>query len=103
MRSNLNRPIQTTHPVPLYASLSTGNGLIVFISIDTFFVEIKQKIYSADGNCTRCFECGIGLRNWQPSDDVWIEHAKCRKTCAWLLEKGQKFIHDVAQIRGQMN
>uniref|UniRef100_A0A2C9LV71 Uncharacterized protein n=1 Tax=Biomphalaria glabrata TaxID=6526 RepID=A0A2C9LV71_BIOGL len=75
-------------------------------SFERCFNLIKSKeelaeagfYYDADGNCTRCFECGIGLTNWQPSDDVWIEHAKFRKTCAWLLEKkGQKFIDDVAQ------
>lgn len=28
------------------------------------------------GDNVKCFHCDGGLRNWEPGDDPWQEHAK---------------------------
>ena len=44
-------------------------------------------------DCTRCFSCGIGLRNWEDGDIPWIEHARWCPTCDFLQQrKGDLFI-----------
>ncbi|XP_028316309.1 E3 ubiquitin-protein ligase XIAP [Gouania willdenowi] len=43
-----------------------------------------------------CFRCGGGLRNWQPEEDPWEEHAKHYPGCSFLLaEKGQEFVSSI--------
>ncbi|CAC5393833.1 BIRC2_3 [Mytilus coruscus] len=44
----------------------------------------------------RCFFCGGGLRNWEPEDQPWTEHARWYPKCAFVRQiKGEKFIDDV--------
>ncbi|KAJ8282096.1 hypothetical protein COCON_G00046150 [Conger conger] len=46
-----------------------------------------------------CFRCGGGLKDWQPEEDPWEEHAKHYPGCSFLLEeKGQEFVSSV-QLR----
>ncbi|XP_026872277.2 E3 ubiquitin-protein ligase XIAP [Electrophorus electricus] len=46
-----------------------------------------------------CFRCGGSLKNWQPNEDPWEEHAKHYPGCSFLLsEKGQEFVNSV-QLR----
>lgn len=41
----------------------------------------------------RCFHCDGGLRNWEPEDDVWFEHARWFPTCTFVnLVRGQEFV-----------
>ncbi|KPP70978.1 E3 ubiquitin-protein ligase XIAP-like [Scleropages formosus] len=43
-----------------------------------------------------CFTCGGGLKNWQPEEDPWEEHAKHYPGCRFLLgEKGQEFVNRI--------
>ncbi|KAL6480372.1 hypothetical protein MHYP_G00114050 [Metynnis hypsauchen] len=43
-----------------------------------------------------CFKCGGGLKDWQPTEDPWEEHAKHYPGCSFLLaEKGQEFVNSV--------
>ncbi|KAH9489624.1 Baculoviral IAP repeat-containing protein 7-B [Bulinus truncatus] len=52
--------------------------------------------YTGQGDCTRCFWCGGGLRNWKDTDDVWVEHARWFPKCAYIRQKvGQIFIDAV--------
>lgn len=54
---------------------------------------------TGNDDCTRCFYCGGGLRNWQPSDDVWVEHARWFPKCEFLRQQiGQAFIDTVQEI-----
>lgn len=49
--------------------------------------------YAGFSDCTRCFFCGIGLRNWEDGDIPWIEHARWCPTCDFLRQrKGDLFI-----------
>merc|ERR1719242_1291505 len=42
---------------------------------------------------TKCFYCEGGLRNWQPEDDPWTEHARWFSKCGFVrLIKGDEFI-----------
>ena len=42
---------------------------------------------------TKCFYCDGGLRNWQPEDDPWTEHARWFFKCGFVrLVKGDEFI-----------
>ncbi|KAK3584079.1 hypothetical protein CHS0354_012546 [Potamilus streckersoni] len=41
----------------------------------------------------RCFACDGGLKNWEPEDDPWIEHARWFSSCDYVLHvKGEEFI-----------
>ena len=41
----------------------------------------------------KCFYCDGGLRNWQPEDDPWTEHARWFSECGFVrLVKGDEFI-----------
>ncbi|KAK3590330.1 hypothetical protein CHS0354_011850 [Potamilus streckersoni] len=41
----------------------------------------------------RCFACDGGLKNWEPEDDPWIEHARWFSSCVYLRHvKGEEFI-----------
>lgn len=44
----------------------------------------------------RCFFCGGGLRNWEPDDQPWTEHARWYSNCAFVRQiKGETFIDEV--------
>ncbi|XP_052060877.1 putative inhibitor of apoptosis [Mytilus californianus] len=44
----------------------------------------------------RCFFCGGGLRNWEPDDKPWTEHAHWYPNCAFVRQsKGQKIIDEM--------
>ncbi|CAG2196978.1 unnamed protein product [Mytilus edulis] len=71
----------------------------------TKFVAYSQNItagavsngarYSNEDHC-RCFFCGGGLRNWEPGDQPWTEHARWYQNCAFVRNcKGERFIQDV--------
>ncbi|XP_061185834.1 putative inhibitor of apoptosis [Saccostrea echinata] len=50
-------------------------------------------IYAGYGDYTRCFFCGGGLRNWEPQDKPWKEHARWFPKCAFLRQnKGDEFV-----------
>ncbi|XP_062601932.1 baculoviral IAP repeat-containing protein 3-like isoform X1 [Saccostrea cucullata] len=50
-------------------------------------------LYAGYGDYTRCFFCGGGLRNWEPGDDPWVEHARWFPKCAFLRQnKGDEFV-----------
>ncbi|CAC5373532.1 unnamed protein product [Mytilus coruscus] len=44
----------------------------------------------------RCFFCGGGLRNWEPDDQPWTEHARWYPNCVFVRQsKGETFIDEV--------
>ena len=57
--------------------------------------------YSNFGDCVRCHQCGIGLRNWESDDNPWVEHARWSRKCSYLVQrKGQDFIDSVLTVLG---
>ncbi|XP_060063243.1 baculoviral IAP repeat-containing protein 7-like [Ylistrum balloti] len=55
-------------------------------------------VYTGHSDYTRCFFCGGGLRNWEPWDDPWGEHARWFPRCVYLLQnKGNDFVRSIKQ------
>lgn len=49
---------------------------------------------------TVCFQCGLGLKEWLDTDDVWIEHAMYSSRCPFVQKKkGREFIASVLGTR----
>jgi hypothetical protein len=50
------------------------------------------------GDQTVCFHCGGGLKDWEETDDPWVEHAMWFPKCVYIvLNKGQEFIQECRQ------
>ena len=48
------------------------------------------------GDSVKCFWCDGGLRNWQPGDDPWIQHARWFPKCGHMKRtRGLEFIEAV--------
>ncbi|XP_076439210.1 baculoviral IAP repeat-containing protein 3-like [Babylonia areolata] len=52
--------------------------------------------YAGYEDCVRCFYCGLGLKRWEPEDDVWEAHATWRGECEYLRRvKGDTFVQNI--------
>ncbi|XP_053705969.1 baculoviral IAP repeat-containing protein 7 isoform X1 [Synchiropus splendidus] len=52
--------------------------------------------YTGHADNVKCFYCDGGLRNWEPGDDPWQEHAKWFPRCEFLIqERGQDYISNI--------
>ncbi|XP_064611141.1 baculoviral IAP repeat-containing protein 3-like isoform X2 [Liolophura sinensis] len=52
--------------------------------------------YAGVDDCTRCFSCGGGLRNWLPGDDPIVQHARFFPECQYIIGlKGEAFVANV--------
>ncbi|CAB3362425.1 Hypothetical predicted protein, partial [Cloeon dipterum] len=52
--------------------------------------------YTGSGDRVICFQCGGGLKDWDPKDNPWVEHAKWFSRCPYLsIKRGKKFIDDI--------
>lgn len=57
--------------------------------------------YAGYGDCARCFFCGGGLKNWEPPDSPWIEHARWFPKCGYVrMSRGQAFV-DIVQKKNR--
>lgn len=85
---------------PQYDSISIRLG--TFRNWPTHLTQSPREMASAgffyagiEDHC-RCFFCGGGLRNWEPGDQPWVEHARWYHNCAFVREsRGDKFIGEV--------
>ncbi|XP_011876982.1 PREDICTED: baculoviral IAP repeat-containing protein 7-B-like [Vollenhovia emeryi] len=85
---------------PAYASYATR-----LASFDRWPIAMSQTkeslatagfFYTGSGDQTLCYHCGGGLRDWEPQDDPWIEHAKWFEYCPYLvLTKGTEFVSNI--------
>lgn len=47
----------------------------------------------------RCFHCDGGLKEWEPQDEPWREHARWFPNCPFLLlVKGQEYVNGVQRL-----
>ncbi|XP_013418146.1 baculoviral IAP repeat-containing protein 7-A-like [Lingula anatina] len=61
-------------------------------------LSIAGFYYAGFGDNVKCFFCGGGLRNWEPQDDVWTEHARWFPNCGYVKQcKGVSFIREILQ------
>ncbi|XP_065340490.1 baculoviral IAP repeat-containing protein 7-B-like [Cloeon dipterum] len=52
--------------------------------------------YTGRGDRVICFHCNLGLKDWDPNDDPFIQHCKWNSNCQYLLmRKGHTFIKNV--------
>ncbi|XP_018612137.1 baculoviral IAP repeat-containing protein 7 [Scleropages formosus] len=52
--------------------------------------------YTGHGDNVKCFYCDGGLRNWEPGDDPWQEHAKWFPRCEFLLQtRGREYVNNI--------
>lgn len=58
--------------------------------------------YTGYGDCVRCFSCGGGVRNWEPEDNVWVEHARWFPKCDFLISSvGSDFVQVVTDLMAE--
>ncbi|XP_008554573.1 baculoviral IAP repeat-containing protein 7-B isoform X1 [Microplitis demolitor] len=95
---NLAQPKGPAHPE--YASYDAR--LKSFESWPKSMPQTKDNLadagfyYTGTGDQTLCYHCGGGLKDWEPKDDPWTQHAKWFKKCYYvLMVKGQAFINSV--------
>ncbi|KAL3883084.1 hypothetical protein ACJMK2_029377 [Sinanodonta woodiana] len=68
--------------------------------------EVAQAgfYYTGINDVVRCFACDGGLKNWDPGDDPWIEHARWFSQCPFVKKvKGQDFIELVKRMIDAMD
>jgi len=54
--------------------------------------------YIGKGDQVVCFACGGGLKNWEPEDIPWEQHATHYSNCQYLLRiKGTKFVEGLKE------
>uniref|UniRef100_A0AAV2LX74 RING-type E3 ubiquitin transferase n=1 Tax=Knipowitschia caucasica TaxID=637954 RepID=A0AAV2LX74_KNICA len=54
--------------------------------------------FTGHGDNVKCFFCDGGLRNWEPGDDPWQEHAKWFPRCEFLIQsRGQGYISNIQE------
>ena len=52
--------------------------------------------YTGEGDITRCFCCDLGLAEWDPKDDPWVEHARHNPKCPFLnAQKSHEYIERI--------
>ncbi|XP_015599785.1 death-associated inhibitor of apoptosis 1 isoform X2 [Cephus cinctus] len=56
--------------------------------------------YTGKGDQTLCYHCGRGLKDWEPEDNPWEQHAKWFSKCYYLLlVKGQDYINSITGLQ----
>lgn len=90
-----------SRPDPKYADYSLKQKRVE--SYRNWPPSAKQKpenlvdagfFYTGQADSVRCFLCGTGLRNWDPEDEPWVEHARWAPECFYVRDnKGQEFIN----------
>ncbi|XP_069133442.1 baculoviral IAP repeat-containing protein 2-like isoform X2 [Argopecten irradians] len=102
---NGNLGVNTTRPrYPNYAVLtvrsSTFHGFPNHLDQTPIQMAKAGFFYAGYGDYVRCFYCGGCLRNWEPGDDPWVEHARWFPRCVYVKQnKGQAFINMVQRKR----
>jgi len=50
-----------------------------------------------------CFYCSHGLKDWEDSDEPWIEHARWSENCTFLLlNKGKNFVYKACGVESNI-
>ncbi|XP_071800461.1 E3 ubiquitin-protein ligase XIAP-like [Asterias amurensis] len=96
--ASAKEPVVPQPKFPLYTGenkrLSTFDvGWPGVIGITPHNLARAGFFYTGEGDSTKCFYCGGGLKNWESTDEPWTEHAKWFPACAWLVQqRGQTFV-----------
>lgn len=53
--------------------------------------------YTGRGDQVLCYHCGVGVKDWEPDDDPWEQHAIWFPNCNYLLiAKGREYVKNIA-------
>nr|XP_022288096.1 baculoviral IAP repeat-containing protein 3-like [Crassostrea virginica]XP_022288097.1 baculoviral IAP repeat-containing protein 3-like [Crassostrea virginica]XP_022288098.1 baculoviral IAP repeat-containing protein 3-like [Crassostrea virginica] len=97
---NFDRPKYPAYAV-LATRVSSYQGWPASLTQQPRDLGTAGFFYVGYGDYTRCFFCGGGLRNWEPGDDPWTEHARWFPKCAFVRQnKGDEFVA-LVQIKHQ--
>ncbi|KAL5018673.1 hypothetical protein ScPMuIL_004395 [Solemya velum] len=85
---------------PRYAVLavriSSFENWPVYMGVTPQSLALAGLFYMGFGDNVKCFFCGGGLRNWEPKDIPWVEHARWYPRCAFLIQcQGLEFVQKV--------
>lgn len=76
--------------IKTFTNWPTGAGQTADNMAEAGFFYIGRKDH------VKCFYCDGGLRNWEASDDPWLEHARWFASCTYvILNKGDGFVKEV--------
>lgn len=68
-------------------------GICCWLFLIFFFSFITEL-----DDLVRCFQCGVGLRNWDPEDEPWVEHARWMPLCPFVVaNNSMEFIERVQE------
>ena len=65
---------------------------------DKYSLAKSGFVYAGQGDKVRCFQCGVGINQWERTDDVWTEHNKWSPNCEYLKMVGYNV--NVSQNKG---
>lgn len=69
-----------------------GQNIEVLVDAGFFHVGPDDNV--------KCFCCDVGLKNWQPDDSPWVQHAHWRPRCDYLRQnRDTAFIADAQRGR----
>ncbi|KAJ0183550.1 hypothetical protein K1T71_001526 [Dendrolimus kikuchii] len=43
--------------------------------------------YTGQGDKVLCFQCGGGLKDWEPEDDPWQQHVQWFNQCVYVKQR----------------
>lgn len=102
--SNLGIQLHTAPSRPEYATyearLQTYKDWPADIKQTPEMLSAAGFYYVGYNDQVRCFHCDGGLRGWEPTDDVWFEHARWFSKCGYvILVRGQEFVKHCIENR----
>ncbi|EFX73046.1 hypothetical protein DAPPUDRAFT_58422 [Daphnia pulex] len=93
-----NIPLSTRHPelTSLEARLKTFDDWPPGLEQRPPQLAEAGFYYMKTGDHVKCFCCDGALRNWEPKDDPWVEHARWFSRCNFLVSvKGNDYIREI--------
>ena len=92
---NIEKPRYPNY-APLQVRISSYQGWPSYLDQTPRAMAMAGFLFAGFQDYARCFFCGGGLRNWEPGDDPWVEHARWFPQCAFVKQnKGKTFIQKI--------
>jgi len=103
----MNLAIKVSGNGPVHPNLVTlQSRLKTFVNWPDTCGQSKETLaeagffYIARLDHVKCFYCDGGLRNWEPNDDPWLEHARWFPNCSFvILNKGDGYVKEVTKSK----
>nr|XP_022903769.1 death-associated inhibitor of apoptosis 1 [Onthophagus taurus] len=89
-------PERTPHHIEMFPNDTIKSRLETFKSYPKHLRPKPKDLaqagffYTQDADKVVCFECGLGLNDWEPDDDAWLEHKKFSPNCMFIKNGGVK-------------